>query len=265
MTRQAFLTPLGHPPTVRHIPVGDLHIDPRYQRSAETPQSRTMIAKMAHGWDWRLCMTLMVSERDDRFYVIDGQHRLLAARLRGDLGLLPCCIMAFDSVEEESQMFVQANKNRKKLTTVDMFRAAVAAGSEAETETAQLIADAGLKVSDHTNRHSLAPGALTIVSGVARALKVHGRPIVSAALTAMGEAFGDQPIPRAAMLFGALINLFHDDTTDPDLLAETLKTMTASEWTDFPELSDSSVSVRVSILTNIIREEMADMATGLKL
>lgn len=262
MKRPAFNAAIGSPPAVQFIAVADLNIDATYQRSAEVPQSRNLINRIAKDWDWRLCMPLMVSERAGALWVIDGQHRLSAALQRGDIAHLPCCVIKFDSAQAESEMFVQANKNRKALTAIDLFRAAVAAGSSTETRTFELITAAGLKVSNHTNTASLAPGALTIVNGVTRAITRYGEGIVSTALTAMGKAFADQPIPRAALLFGALIDVLHDDTVDRDLLAKTLDMMTAAEWTEFPELSDSSPSVRISILKTIIREEMDDLASG---
>lgn len=261
MTKTLFNPPIGSPPAVQFIGVHDLWIDDSYQRSADAPQSRNLIARMAKDWDWRLCMPLMVSEREGKLWVIDGQHRLQAALKREDIAHLPCCVIKFNSAREESDMFVQANKARKALTTIDLFRAAVAAGREAESETFALISAAGLKVANHTNTASLAPGALTIVNGVTRAISRYGKSVVGAALDAMGEAFKDQPIPRAATLFGALLRIFAErerHPIDPDVLADVLKESTAQEWVEYPELDGASGSVRIDILTRLIRELVAD-------
>lgn len=262
MTQPHFEPAIGAPPAPQFIALADLQIEPAYQRSAEVPQSRALIVKMARHWDWRLCMPLMVSQRGESLYVIDGQHRLRAARMRGDIAHLPCCVVRFETPAEEAQMFVQANKNRKALTAIDLFRAAVAAGSEAESEAYDLITSAGLKVANHTNSASLAEGTLTIVNGVTRAINRYGKAVAGAALNVMGEAFADQKIPRAATLFGALLKIFDERAHNPidsDVLADVMKSCSAQDWVEFPELQGASSTVRIDILARMIRDMVADV------
>lgn len=64
---------------VAFLPTGHLRIDPSYQRDVNEPR----IKRMAAAWDDRRADTLTVSARDGSFYVLDGQHRLLAARMAG--------------------------------------------------------------------------------------------------------------------------------------------------------------------------------------
>jgi hypothetical protein len=54
--------------------------------------SQALIRQIARHWDWDLCLPLVVSRRaDGSLYVIDGQHRLAAARIRGDIDHLRRC------------------------------------------------------------------------------------------------------------------------------------------------------------------------------
>ena len=85
----------GMRPSLEFRPIPDLHIDPTYQRSIDTAPSQTLIRRIAVHWDWGLCQPLTVAKRDDgMLYVIDGQHRLAAAKARHDIYDLPCVVVS---------------------------------------------------------------------------------------------------------------------------------------------------------------------------
>jgi hypothetical protein len=255
---------VGDPPAIQWIPLDRLLVDDSYQRGMDQQQSQKVIASIAQGWDWRLCQPLMVSARGGAMYVIDGQHRLEAARRRPDVPHLPCSVSAYADASEEAAIFVRANLGRKALTPLDIFRASVAAGDETASEAHRLVTEAGLKVARHTNTSSLEPGTLTNIRGIITALKRHRASIVSAALNVIGGAFAAQPIPRPATLFSALVALFEDtnNPVDPDALAEAIGSMTAEDWTCHPDLQDCSASVRVCVLVGLIRDEIAEVGMG---
>ena len=251
---------IGDPPAIQWISVAALMVDTSYQRTADTTNSLALINSIAKSWDWRLCLPLMVSARDGGNYVIDGQHRLLAAVLRGDIPHLPCSVSRYADVVAEANIFVAANRSRKQLSKLDEFRGAVAAGHEAAVRANQMIVDAGLTVSCHTNTHSLRPGQIYNVTGVVTALGRYRHSVVSAALNVIGEAFGDQPIPRPANLFNALLVIFAnaDDQFDPDLLGDTMQSMTAAQWAEMPALEDVRATGRVAAMVTAIRAEMIE-------
>ena len=74
---------------IASVPVSLMKLDDSYQR--ETDQSN--IQKLVRDWDNDRCDFLLVSFRDDRFYIVDGQHRYTAAEYRG-VKTLPCIIVA---------------------------------------------------------------------------------------------------------------------------------------------------------------------------
>lgn len=94
--RRSYAPQLGTPPSIEWVAINDLKIDMSYQRSIEAETSQRLIASIVARWDWRLCMPLAVSRREEGRFVIDGQHRHAAARLRGDIAHLPCCIATYD-------------------------------------------------------------------------------------------------------------------------------------------------------------------------
>ena len=123
--------PLGSLPVLQYCSPDQLSIDESYQRSLESENSRTLIRKIAMYWDWGLCQPLFVARRSDgKLYVVDGQHRLAAAKLRGDIWQLPCVVTHFDSAADEAASFVALNQQRRPLTQVELFKAALSAGDE---------------------------------------------------------------------------------------------------------------------------------------
>lgn len=112
----SYRPPIGSMPSIEWVHLGDLTVDPSYQRSIENTASRRLIASIAAHFDWRLCAPLVVSRRSNGTKVIiDGQHRWSAALKRGDLPQLPCCIFTYDSPADEARMFIVANRARKPM------------------------------------------------------------------------------------------------------------------------------------------------------
>lgn len=157
----------GTPPSIEWVLVDDLIVDGDYQRSIESDTSRRLIASIAAHWDWRLCMPLAVSRRDSGRYVIDGQHRLAAAKSRPDIPHLPCCIATYDGPADEAAMFVAANRARRAIHRLDDFHAALVAGDEDALEINRIVQAAGLRVSRQTGSQSWRPGEVAFTISIA--------------------------------------------------------------------------------------------------
>ena len=240
MKALTFRPAVGAPLAVQFIAVEALEIDRTYQRSVETRAAQRLIGQIAADWDWRLCVPLLVSNRDGRLFVIDGQHRLSAAKLRGDIPHLPCAVSSFASAGEEAALFIRANRKRRVVNKVDDFRAAVAGGDEQAITINRLVCEAGLTIAETPNPHAFRPGDIACVSGLHTALKHHGPAILSAVLTQMGEAFAGQKMTYGGVLVGGLLKIFASPPPDfdPDRLTEALKTETADEWGEHPLVED---------------------------
>ncbi len=231
-----FRKPLGSMPSIEWVHTSDLTVDHSYQRSIDNEASRRLIAGIAANFDWRLCAPLVVSRRSDGLkVVIDGQHRWAAAIRRGDLPQLPCCLFTYASPEDEARMFILANRARKPMNRLDDFHAALAAADEDALEISRLVTEAGLSMARNTAANAWRPGQVAFTSSIATALRRHGEPIVSAALTCIAEAFGDQPLIHGASLFGGLVKIFAQppEGFDPDKLAIALRTFGVIQWGEF--------------------------------
>ena len=110
------------------IPIDLLDVDYSYQRV------RTSHVNEIHDeWDNDQCDYLIVSYRDDKFYIIDGQHRYYAALMRG-IENLPCIIRTGLEMEDEARIFVKMNSSRKPLKPYDTYKANIANGNESIPE-----------------------------------------------------------------------------------------------------------------------------------
>jgi hypothetical protein len=227
---------IGNPPSVENRSPDELHLDDSYQRSTDNGASRALIKKIAHGWDWRMCLPLVVSKRDDgSLWVIDGQHRLAAARLRGDIPFMPCVVGIYGSVADEAAMFVAMNRARKPMNRLDDFHAAIASGDDEAIEIAKLITDAGFTVSRKTGSQSWVPGEVAFTSAIAKVLRKHGATPCAAALATMAEAFPGEVLNAGASMFTALtkLSLNPPDGYDPDRMFRALLTRNQREWASF--------------------------------
>jgi hypothetical protein len=220
---------------IEWIPPTELQIDDAYQRRTENQASQRLIASIAANFDWRLCTPLVVSRRaDGTFAVIDGQHRTLAARLRG-MDDLPCCVFTYDSPEEEAKMFIAANRQRKAMNRLDDFHAAIAAGDDEALQVLQLVTDAGLTIARNTASSAWKAGEIAFTASIASTLRKHGPGIVSAALTNIAEAFPDQKVVHSGSIFLGIVKVLASppEGFDPDRLFQALLRYDADGWGSF--------------------------------
>lgn len=97
-----------------------LKVDEAYQRNT----SNEKVWFIAREWSWVACGAIIVAKRmGTGFFIIDGQHRVLAAQERSDIDKLPCIVFQVDSVINEAEGFLGANSKRKPLTAVDKYKA----------------------------------------------------------------------------------------------------------------------------------------------
>jgi hypothetical protein len=124
-----------------------LQIDKTYQRDG----SDAKIGRMTQNWSWLACGVLIVARRPDRsLWVIDGQHRLLAARRHSGIQLLPCIVFEAAEVSIEARGFLDVNGNRKPVTAMQKQRALVAVGDEIAVFIEQEVLDCGLVLDKHS-------------------------------------------------------------------------------------------------------------------
>lgn len=201
--------PIGRMPALQMMLPGELSIDPSYQRSIEGSDSQRLIARIAVRWNWDLCQPLVVSRRMTpagiAYFVIDGQHRLVAARLRGDIPQLPCVVVEYASAADEAASFVHLNQQRRPLGKLDVFKAAIASEDQRAVAIAQALADAGLRLAPHMSSVAWKPGMVGNIGGIEQAWDRHGPLVTREALQCLATAFTGEVLAYAGTLFPGIV------------------------------------------------------------
>jgi hypothetical protein len=202
--------PLGSLPVLQYCRPDDLSIDATYQRSLQNGSSQTLIRKIAMFWNWDLCQPLVIARRDDGgLYVVDGQHRLEAAKLRRDIAQLPCVVSTYASAADEAASFVALNQQRRPLIALDLFRAALASEDEEATAILREIEGAGLKLAPHMTAAGWKEGMIGNVGGLQRAARIYGLPNLGTALRILARSFDAQVLRYAGTIFPGIAAACH--------------------------------------------------------
>lgn len=180
----ADLSPLGEVPKLVWLPISSLRINADYQRDLSR-RSRSVILKVAREWDWARMKALSVCEVQEGVYeVLDGQHTATAAASRGDIEALPCLVTSREELAARAAAFVGINRDRVAMTSLQVFWADVAAGSEDACDALRGVELAGGRILRASpGAHGFRPGdvmsAVGIVSLAKRGGVAYVRRVVS--------------------------------------------------------------------------------------
>ena len=126
----------------REIPSNLLLTGQGYQRTVQEKD----LAKLLREWDNRVLEPLLVSFRDGKYYVIDGQHRLAAIRRMNDGkdAIIPCTVLTGLTYEDEADLFYRIDAAKRRLSAAQATKALVEAETDPEVnEVLRLLKDAG--------------------------------------------------------------------------------------------------------------------------
>ena len=123
------------------IPKGELEVDGAYQRNRI---NQRRVDSLCRCWDWIACGCLVVALRDDnKWFVMDGQHRKLAADLRDDIRELPCLVFETANRREEAVSFLAINQGRVGVGSLDRYRAQLISGDKTASAVESLLRSTG--------------------------------------------------------------------------------------------------------------------------
>lgn len=206
---------------MRRVKPSGVQFDHSYQRVPV----RAHLARLVEQYDPTLVGALVVSRREAGDFVIDGQHRVLAAieAGQGDVAM-DAVVHVGLTTSDEAALFLQLNRQRKPVTRVSEWGAALVAGDPSVVAQANAIERAGWRV----NPTSGAAGQISAVKALARlrALDVYGsRDLTYAVLTVLTSAWGNgKEVANGHLLEGAgLLFARFGDEIDRDALARKLK------------------------------------------
>jgi len=128
---------------MRSLRIDDLRIDDSYQRPEVSAQNTKRIAK---DFRWSSFGVPIVMERKNgSLWVVDGQQRLLAAKLRG-IKTASCLVFKSRSVAHEAVAVIDLNTHRKAFHPIYKFHAAVSAKLNPEFDINNWVVENGFRV-----------------------------------------------------------------------------------------------------------------------
>jgi hypothetical protein len=140
-------TVTDEPGVLRMLHKDHLLVPAEYQRDANEDKVR----KIASEWSWLSFGAVIVGHRGGKYYTIDGQHRVLAAKRRSDVGEVPCVVFKTNDISTEARGFLSVNSGRKPVTAIQKQKALVVAGDETAALVQDTINRCGLEVRSTTN------------------------------------------------------------------------------------------------------------------
>jgi len=220
---------IGARPTFAWIPKEWVLVSEEYQRSTDTDRSRALIRRIVEEFDWSKFSPVTVAELHDGpcagyWIAIDGQHRCLAALAHPLVTEIPAWIVAADRVSEQAKAFVSINRDRTAITTVQLFRAQLAAGDPDAAQVAKVCAAAGVSIAYHTSKGDVPPRHTVAVAAVRRMIVQHGEGPVTKALSILADAYPDKPSQMQGSIIMALVSVLarHHDKLDRDRMVRVL-------------------------------------------
>lgn len=204
MTALAVLdAPTGAKYWMDEVPVGRLKIDPDYQRRHESPRSRARIKAMAESWDERIAEAITVAVRDDGWYVVNGGHRFLAARLAG-VKTIKAVVWEGLSRQDEAWLYGEINTRTVRPTVHDLFRAKLARDDDAAVAISRIASGADVRL-DLANSGSNAkrPDVTRAIGALEIVYAVGGPVVLDQTLRTLREAWPfDSKALTAHPIFG---------------------------------------------------------------
>jgi hypothetical protein len=114
---------------------------------------------------------------------------------------MPAVVLAYPTIADEAANFVHINQQRRPLSKLDLFKAAVASGDSEATQIVDAVAQAGLSIAPHGNFIAWKPGMISNVGGVEASWRQHGAEVTRIALRALGQGFSGQVLRYAGTIF----------------------------------------------------------------
>jgi hypothetical protein len=111
--------------TIRHIAIANMEPESGYQRATNPAQVDTIVNTFTEA----KLGTLTVSERDGKFHVMDGAHRLKALRMLGYTHAY-CVVNTGMTYEQEAEYFRNQDENKRRIKPMEFFKAGLVSGNE---------------------------------------------------------------------------------------------------------------------------------------
>lgn len=166
------------------------------------------VKQIVQNFDERQLRPIVVSSRDGNFYVIDGQHRVVALR-ELKIPTIESEIYYGLTREEEALMFYQLNTNTRKSSPHESFNALLMADDEVARKVKEIASKYAFKIEKGARDNCIA--AVTKIQSI---YKKYGYSLLDMTLMICREAWnGDTECLQSKFLGGlaAFISIYQND------------------------------------------------------
>jgi hypothetical protein len=215
---------------LRVVELEHLKVDPAYQRGI-TPGAK----KIARDYDpVSFGIPLVAQRHDGSLWVVDGQQRIEALRIRGSHKWVRCEVFASKGPEHEAEVFKNVNKNRTQLQPLQLFHAMLTAGDEHCWKIKDLVEKHGFTIPkggiDHNTAEQRAK-QFKAVAMLSRVLTRYEEAGIDFVLSTIAKVWPDDPLRTKGEVIGGL-GIFwknHEGVVDVDRLIPRLNSTTPTK------------------------------------
>jgi hypothetical protein len=217
---------------IREVPLAELKVDRTYQRDP----SQSLVDEIANNWDEVASELVLVSDRGDRetdggLYIVNGQHRSLAASKLGK-GLIWARVVDLTAVEDPGEVeasFRLKTNVRLGDRPLERFRAQVRAGDEQSIAIVNLLATFDSEI----NVVPQAEFGINSVATVEKLYRVDQGNLLRETLSLIRDAFGvvgGRPTTAATLVSISWFVIKHAEETDRSRIVEKIKDSGLAAW-----------------------------------
>lgn len=210
------------------IDLKDLKVDGTYQREP----NKKRIKKIATEWDNAKANLIHVSQRQDGYYVIDGNHtRLAYEKIGGEK--IACRVHKGLTIQDEARLFSELNSSQKKPSFNEVLRAKAAANSSLESSYLKLLDEANIKYVFTSGAHGC---AIKCHQALLQVYKTTTQEIMLDAFrTAKLAADGREIFYQSGYFTGLCSLIVKHQEIDRERLVEKVRKATASQIREIAE------------------------------
>lgn len=166
---------------LRWVPIRKMRVSPLAQRSV----NRARVDRLTAEFDLEQLGTPTVSQRDEWFYIIDGQHRVEVLKEIGwSDQQVQCWTYEGLTEEDEAEKFLRLN-DTLAVRSYAKFKVGVQAGRVEECDIDRIVRAQQLRVSDDKN-----DGSISCVGTLARVYRRAGAGTLARTLGVIRDAYG---------------------------------------------------------------------------
>ena len=191
----------GKPGTERTLFTGRLTSGLPYQRPVDEKEVNRLIRE----WDNRLLDPLVVSFRDGKFNVVDGQHRVAAMRKMngGKEVMVPCTIYSGLTYEQEADLCYKLDRAKKRLTLAQATNALAESGTDADIRTVKSLIEANGFVWA-LNRRTRGANEIGSIRALMKSWRALGNEEFSRMLVLLRCTWGGHPDSLTSFVFSGM-------------------------------------------------------------